>query len=135
MDRPESALGLLAGIKTFISGVDLRTFKGPVVLTAQDQQRRLWSRLGAQRSGNGLSHGLAVGIRWSAGGNISTYRGSCLVTISRNAGPGILRLQWWDCERGIILKETTWNHPGGQLRVQAPAFVRHIAWKLMRIDQ
>ena len=128
--------GTWNGLHAYIADVDLREFKGPVALTAQASSQRLWSRAWVRK---GQAMGYLMDWQWgyagASAGTAAPTIANAQVTISRNAAAGTLRLQWWDCERGIILTETTWKHPGGQLRVQAPPFSRHIAWKLQRVGE
>jgi len=43
-----------------------------------------------------------------------------------------MTVEWWDCDRGEVLERTVIAHPGGALTLSAPAFSRHLAFKLSR---
>jgi hypothetical protein len=41
-------------------------------------------------------------------------------------------VSWWDADTGIERSHDDFTHPGGELRLTAPPWSRHLAFKLWR---
>lgn len=102
-----------------------------VPLQIRGVKRPLWNRAWARRGriiGYLLDHNFA---KHGTGGSVHD---SLTIAISNNARPGPIRLEWWNPDTGTLLHSQDWQHPGKALSLPVPAFRRHIAFKLIRLD-
>lgn len=123
-----SRYGSFSALRRFTAGEDLRNPQARTI--APDLGSGLWCRAW-QRPGRML--GYAVDSAWAVqGGRAAEIAGRQLDLGA--VAPGSMTIQWWDADLGTVLATTAVNHPGGPLRLAAPAFSRHVAFKLWRRD-
>lgn len=117
-------------ITAYLAGEDLRgAERSCTMVRPEPDTLPLWSRAW---TGKGRMLGYALDTRWGmAGGDAEELSGAGLL-LGDPVGAGRMRLQWWDADSGIRISERAFDHPGGRLVIAAPAFRRHIAFKLWR---
>jgi len=125
-----------AALGRFLAREDLRSRPGSraqaVELPASGSERTLWCRAWT-RPGRLLAY--LLDRDWGfTGGSAPELRGA-RVHIGADIRGGTLGFEWWDCDRGRRVAEGRLDHPGGQLRLGAPPFKRHLALKLWRIAE
>ena len=124
-----------AAVAAFIAGEDLRTHPGSrargVRLQAQAGDRDLWCRAWT-RPGRIL--GYVLDPTWGYDGSPPEPIAGAEVVIGSDVRAGPITVEWWDAETGTITDSGEHQHPGGELRIAAPDFTRHLAFKLWRHD-
>jgi hypothetical protein len=117
-------------IGRFLKGEDLRG-KGSrgVVLEGASAAGVLWVRAWT-RPGRML--GYVMDEEWGALGVAAPLHDHAQVMIGTQVAAGGCRVEWWDCDEGSLVGNEEFSHPGGALRLAAPPFKRHLAFKLMR---
>ena len=115
-------------IRRFIADEDLRDSKGSSVMLATNEPA-VWARAWA-RPGHLL--GYLLDLPWQDTGSESPAHGDTKVTIGEQIAAGSMTLAWWDADRGREISRQTLTHAGGSLVVTAPAWRRHLAFKLTR---
>lgn len=117
-------------ISAFIAGEDLRgTGARSIVLGATSDAGTLWCRAWS-RPGRML--GYLLDQDWGRRGRDATTHPQAAIEIGTSITAGRMTVEWWDADGGTWNKAVTIDHPGGPLRLQPPAFQRHIAFKLYR---
>ena len=122
----------------FIQGEDLRNPKARSVKldlrNKDDQQigKDIWSRAWAMP---GYILGYCVDFEWADKGTSQALHQQLSIVISKQTRAGTLLLEWWDPQTGNIIGKHTFEHAGGELRIQLPDFRRHLAFKLKRPDE
>nr|MBA3936821.1 hypothetical protein [Planctomycetota bacterium] len=117
-------------IARFLQGEDLRgTQAHSVVLAATSAQGELWTRAWA-RPGRML--GYLADSQWACTGEGAALHPQASVQIGTQIAAGDCLVQWWNADSGEVLATETIAHPGGALVLAAPAFARHLAFKLIR---
>lgn len=117
-------------ISEFIAGEDLRgTAARSIVLGATSDAGTLWCRAWS-RPGRML--GYLLDQDWGRRGRDAATHASAGIEIGSNIAPGMMTIEWWDADAGAWHKTMPIDHPGGPLRLQPPAFQRHIGFKLYR---
>jgi hypothetical protein len=117
-------------IGRFLKGEDLRG-KGSrgVVLEGASAAGVLWVRAWT-RPGRML--GYVMDEEWGALGVAAPLHDHAQVMVGSQVAAGGCRVEWWDCDEGRLVGNDEFSHPGGALRLAAPPFKRHVAFKLMR---
>lgn len=115
-------------IRRFTAGEDLRDPKGGSV-GFDTGEPRVWARAWA-RPGHIL--GYLLDLDWQAHGTVSPPHPATQVTIGAQIPAGAMTLAWWDADAGRELSRQPLTHPGGALVLTAPAWRRHLAFKLLR---
>ena len=120
----------------FLDGEDLRSsgrsperLARPCHLPSESQAGPLWSR-GWYRSGYLL--GYLLDRRWIWNGDRSREHSAAVITIGDSVAAGDMLLEWWNADTGEPLGQRHIDHHGGRLRITAPAFTGHLAFKLKR---
>lgn len=117
-------------IARFLAGEDLRGSEArAVVLAASGDGGPWWARAWV-RPGRML--GYVADHRWTGEGGVSPARRGVSVRIGSQVAPGPCRVEWWDAHDGTLRGVQDLQHPGGPLEIQAPEFVHHCAFKLIR---
>jgi len=117
-------------ISAFIANEDLRgSGSRSIVLGATSEAGTLWCRAWS-RPGRML--GYLLDQDWGRRGRDAASHESATVEIGSSIAPGRMTVEWWDADAGAWHKTVPIDHPGGPLRLQPPAFQRHIAFKLYR---
>ena len=117
-------------IRNFILGEDLRAPLGrSVKLRASTAGGDLWAQAWS-RPGRML--GYMQSPDWGQRGGKPPTMTTTNIDIGMSIASGSLTLEWWDADRGERREVVHINHPGGELRLQAPPFAGHIAFKLIR---
>jgi hypothetical protein len=70
---------------------------------------------------------------WGTGGEEQDI-GVGRIRLAGEVRPGPMTVEWWDADRGSLRERTDITHPGGTVELAAPAFRRHLAFKLLRRD-
>lgn len=122
--------GAVAG---FLAGEDLRSRDGSparsVTLPVSGCPRPVWANAWA-RPGRLL--GYLLDQAWGFDGREAGRLEGALVVVGESVAAGTVAVEWWDADTGRIIGRRTWLHPGGRLVLEAPAFARHLAFKLSR---
>lgn len=116
-------------VRRFLAGEDLR---GPaaqsLVIEARAPAQRLWSRAWVAP---GRMFGYVLESGWGAHGGTAPEIAAAELRLAGGLDPGVLQVEWWDPDRGIVLATGgTQTHPGGSLMLRPPPFSGHLAWKL-----
>jgi hypothetical protein len=118
-------------IAQYLSGEDLRGAQArAVVLAATGAEGRPWWARAWVRPGRML--GYIADHRWTGEGGGSEPCTGVSVRIGNQVAPGPCRVEWWDANLGTLHGVQEFDHPGGALELQAPGFLHHIAFKLIR---
>jgi hypothetical protein len=119
-------------ISAFIAGEDLRSPDGrSVVLKASSSVGQLWARAWS-RPGRML--GYLLDREWGRSGEAPITHAEVALDIGSNVTAGQMRVEWWDADAGALLQSITIDHAGGPLRLKPPTFLRHIAFKVIRLE-
>jgi hypothetical protein len=126
-----------AAITGFLRGEDLRAAAGQppgqsLTLEAADGNAgsaTLWCRAWS-RTGRIL--GYVLDERWQADGGKAPELAHTAIVIGEQINPGRMGVSWWDADTGIERSHDDFTHPGGELRLTAPPWSRHLAFKLWR---
>lgn len=120
-------------LRRFLDGEDLRGADArSVFLAAASGDTALWCRAWS-RPGHLL--GYVVDPRWATTASAPPSIADLVVTVSMEVEAGSMRLTWWDPDRGVECSSQNLVHPGGPLRLQAPSWSKHLAFKLTRQTQ
>ena len=76
--------------------------------------------------------GYVANRRWITFGLNLEPQQAVTITIGEDIAPGVMKLQWWSADEGVVVKEEEFLHTGGKLNIHAPEFSRHLAFKLWR---
>ena len=71
---------------------------------------------------------------WGYDGVQSPLLENVHIQIGQNIKAGAMHIEWWDASIGHRLSAETFTHDSGPLRLRAPAFRRHLAFKLRRLS-
>jgi hypothetical protein len=112
-------------LRRFIADEDLRD---PTARTIALEAGRLWCRAW-QRPGRML--GYVLDPAWAAQGTVAEEVAGVALGLGEVAA-GSMSLAWWDADLGTLRASLDLVHPGGELRLNAPGFRRHLAFKLWR---
>jgi hypothetical protein len=117
----------LAALSRFAAGEDLRgADAGSLALTVSgpdgvDAWARAWRRPGRML-------GYCIDKRWMAvPAQAGSHQDGTLDCGDQPAGR--IALDWWDADRGEVIRAERIDHPGGRLRLLIPAWTRHLAFK------
>jgi len=125
--------GQYGALRRFIAGEDLRSRADSIAkavdLRAVGPAGGLWAK-GWSRPGRLL--GYLLDAPWGRSGRNARLLEGVILAIGGAIAPGTMTVEWWDCDRGEALERTVITHPGGALTLSAPAFSRHLAFKLTR---
>ena len=124
----------LSAVKRFAEGEDLRSGAStsrPVLLSAQHARQRLWSCAWV-RPGRILAY--VMDKHWGAYGNRTALIEQAHLHIGKNVKSGAMHVEWWDASQGARIGQQRIQHPGGKLTLTMPAFRRHLACKIWRIE-
>lgn len=122
--------GQYRALARFLAGEDLRDpARRCILVGATAGQARLWARAWA---GPGRMLGYLLDQEWGRSGGDGTTIADAQIVVGESVQPGAMRVAWWDADAGSMLADTAIAHPGGRLSVTAPAFRRHLAFKLWR---
>jgi hypothetical protein len=125
-------LGPFGAIRRFIAEEDLRGDAAQsVVLGVTSASGTLWGRAW-MRPGRILGH--VVDTLWGENGGTPATHAAATITIGQSIRPGQVTVAWWDADAGQERARQIVAHPGGALRLAAPAFAGHMAFKLWRND-
>jgi hypothetical protein len=114
----------------FIAGEDLRGASSrSIVLGASSGTTQLWARAWS-RPGRML--GYVLDPDWGIGATPGTTLADVSIRIGSSISAGPMLLEWWDADAGSWHRTEVIDHHGGELVLHAPAFERHIAFKLYR---
>lgn len=117
-------------ISAFIAGEDLRGGGArSIVLGATSDAGTLWCRAWS-RPGRML--GYLLDQDWGRRGRDAVTHAMAGIEIGSSIAAGQMTVEWWDADAGAWHKTVPLDHPGGPLRLQPPAFQRHIGFKLYR---
>jgi hypothetical protein len=117
-------------LAAFLRDEDLRGAEArSIVLGATSPAGALWCR-GWSRPGRML--GYLMDQDWGRRGREAPSHEGAAIEIGSNITPGRMTVEWWDADAGAWNRVVPIDHPGGALRLQPPAFQRHIAFKLYR---
>ncbi len=125
-------------ITRFLAGEDLRAAAGQppgqsLTLEASDSaggDATLWCHAWS-RTGRML--GYVLHERWQQNGQEVAELTHTTIQIGEQINPGHMGLSWWDADTGKEISHLDVVHPGGALRIQAPPWRRHLAFKLWRL--
>ena len=117
------------GLARFRRGEDLRGARAACVKLDTSGGYGLWA---ACWSRPGRRLGYLLDRAWGGTGDDARTWTGITVEHGTDVPPGPVALEWWDPDRGEVLERRTWEHPGGPLTASAPAFRRHLAFKLWR---
>lgn len=116
-------------LRRFIAGEDLRgRDAGPAAAAALAPGAELWCRMW-RRPGRIL--GYLLDAAWGQAGGPGELHAQASIDLG-SVRAGAMRLQWWDADQGVVLREDAIEHPGGALVLRPPPFQRHLAFKLWR---
>lgn len=73
-------------------------------------------------------------LRWGRQGGKASTVPPTRMTIPISGEPGPVVVEWWDADRGEILERASLAYTGGPMEIAVPAFRRHLAVKIQRID-
>ena len=122
--QPYEAIG------NFIVGEDMRALAGrSVKLRGTTDDKELWAQAWS-RPGRLL--GYIQSPNWAQRGGKPPLITTANLDVGMTIASGSLILEWWDADRGERREVVRIVHPGGQLRLQAPPFSGHLAFKLIR---
>lgn len=119
-------------LSAFIAGEDLRGREADTASLVVSYPQRIWSRVW-NRPGRIL--GYLLDYEWGrmeVAGERPAVSGA-RVRVKNDMPPARLQVQWWDADQGVIIKEETLAHPGGNFDLHPPDFRRHLAFKLWRL--
>ncbi len=116
--------------RRFLAGEDLRGAEAQAVEpTLSTPFGELWVRAWS-RPGRML--GYILDRQWGARGGTAPTRADVRVELGAAIAPGVIVVEWWDADRGEVVRRDVIDHPGGTLAVLAPPFSRHLAFKVAR---
>ncbi len=122
--------GQFGALNRFIAGEDPRS---PDARTITPDLRaggsKLWCRAW-MRPGRIL--GYAFDPAWAENGTVDRQLPSGELFLG-DSRPGRIQLEWWDADQGRATSTTTFDHPGGDVKLPSPGFRRHVAFKLWRV--
>jgi hypothetical protein len=119
-----------SAISRFLAGEDLRGADAkPVALNTSGGDGALWARAWS-RPGRLL--GYVLDADWGQLGEVDRAQAHVTVHVGDQVQAGAMIIEWWDAEKGIVVGQATIMHEAGPLDLTAPAFSRHLAFKLYR---
>jgi hypothetical protein len=120
-------------IRRFIDGEDLRSRSDSAAkarsLTVHGANRPLRCHAWV-RPGRILGH--VIDAHWSRHGETDPAVHDARVTIGPRVPAGAIKWEWWDADRGEVIKRGNSHHPGGHLELPIPPLTTHLAFKLWR---
>ena len=128
-----SLWGPYHALAQFTRGEDLRgsDTNAHKLLSSQDKS---WA--GAWGNNQRLL-GYAVNKSWSFDGSMKDTTFQSTITIPKelvDSSAKSLVIEWWDADKGVLLKSLTIANPQQQLALKTPPFKRHIAFKIFTSD-
>ncbi len=118
-----------AAIARFAAGEDLRgQDAASLVLATSGGQGELWARAWA-RPGRLL--GYVLDREWGQLGEVEKRHSDVVINLGERFAAGAWKVEWWDAESGARLSAAVVSHHGGAFDLAAPAFSRHLAFKLI----
>jgi hypothetical protein len=119
-------------ISAFIAGEDLRSPNGSsVVLKVSSVAGQLWARAWKKP---GRMLGYLLDEEWGRSGNTSVTHAGVALNIGDNIKAGQIQIEWWDADEGAWHQSIIIDHAGGPLQLKPPSFLRHIAFKMVRLE-
>ncbi len=119
-------------IAAYLAGEDLRGADArSVALTVTGSAQPLWAHAWS-RPGHLL--GYVLDPAWAASGT-AEKRDGAQIPIGSQVAAGHLRIEWWNADDGTRISRDTIDHPGGPLVLSVPGFLRHCAFKLIRVAE
>lgn len=115
-------------LRRFLAGEDLRGSAArslPLATGNPSLWAACWSRPGRRL-------GYLLDRNWGARGGPSPSWQGVIVDQGDQVPAGRVNVEWWDADLGRLVDQRTWTHPGGPLRIEAPPFTCHLAFKLWR---
>jgi len=124
-------------IRLFIAGEDLRAGAGQppgqsLTLDANDAAAgdvvlwcHAWSRTGRLL-------GYLMNERWQQDGRLVPELSHTAIQVGDQINPGAMTVSWWNADTGAQVSTLDFAHPGGALKIMAPPWSRHLAFKLWR---
>jgi len=122
--------GQYGAAKRFLVGEDLRGVEArtlPLTTSAPGIMGLCWSRPGRRL-------GYLLDRTWGTSGSTGPLWKGVTIDNGAQVPAGRVGVEWWDADTGAIITRRVWNHPGGPLILEAPAFSCHLAFKLWRTD-
>jgi len=119
-------------IARFLIGEDLRSPKARCVLLGTSSGSALWCRAWT-RPGRML--GYCLDQQWGGSGRDETRHERVTIDVGSQIAAGTMVVDWWDADLGTSLGVERVQHAGGALVITAPAFRRHVAFKLTRASE
>lgn len=117
-------------VTSYLDGEDLRGADArPAAIAVIGGLGPFWSRAWV-RPGRML--GYVLDHDWGVLGEVDREHKGVKVRIGEQVAAGRMAVEWWDAEKGGRIGREEIVHPGGTLDLAAPAFKRHLAYKLVR---
>ena len=116
-------------LRGFLAGEELRNPAAQSLTLSVESPGGGWARAWS-RPGRML--GYLLDEAWIADGSDTPPHDNTQILIGEQVAPGTMTVAWWDADRGVELSRTVITHAGGALRLTAPAWRHHLAFKLWR---
>ena len=78
--------------------------------------------------------GYLLDEEWGRSGNTSVTHAGVALNIGDNIKAGQIQIEWWDADEGAWHQSIIIDHAGGPLQLNPPSFLRHIAFKMVRLE-